>query len=77
MQLYITAKPISYCNYPISKMSCAIMSLIFGKALYLIPRKTPPKRFARIRGYYASITLIDYQIVRSPYPYIPQKEKGG
>jgi len=60
MQLYITAMPISYYNYPISKMCCPIMSVIFGKALYLIPIKMPPKRFAKFRGYHAYIRLSDY-----------------
>ena len=43
MQLYITATQISDFNYPIGKMYCPIMSVIFGKALYLIPQKMPPK----------------------------------
>jgi len=51
MQLYITATQISDFNYPIGKMSCPIMSVIFGKVLYLIPRKMPPKRYDGRRGY--------------------------
>jgi hypothetical protein len=39
MQLNITATQISGCKYPISKMYCPIMSVIFGKGLYLIQKK--------------------------------------
>jgi hypothetical protein len=41
------------------------MMVIFGKGLYLIPIKMPPKRFAKFRGYHAYIRLSDYQIARS------------
>jgi hypothetical protein len=72
MQLYITAMPISCYNYPINKRFWPIMSSIFGKVLYLIPIKMPPKRFARFRGYHAYIRLRDYQtaiypIIRPPF----------
>jgi hypothetical protein len=45
MQLYITATKIADWNHPISKMCCPIMSVIFGKGLYLIPQKIPSKRY--------------------------------
>jgi hypothetical protein len=69
---YITASQILYCNYPTSKMCCPIMSVIFGKALYLIPIKMPPKRYGKLRGHYAYIRLRDYQtaiypIIRPPF----------
>jgi len=44
-------------NYPISKMCCPIMSVIFGKVLYLIPIKMPPKRYGKFRGYHAYLWL--------------------
>ena len=69
MQLYITAKPISYCNYPISKMCWPIMSVIFGKVLYLIPIKMPPKIHGKFHGHYTYIRLSDYQMAIAPYPY--------
>ena len=47
LQLYITATRISYCNYPIGKMCCPIMSVIFGEALYLIPHIMTSKRYMR------------------------------
>jgi len=72
--VYITATQISYCNYPISKMCCPIMSVIFEKVLYLIPLKMPPKRYGRFRAYHAYITLGDYQTVRSPYPPSPHPD---
>jgi len=37
--VYITATQILYCNYPINKRFWPIMSVIFGKVLYLIPKK--------------------------------------
>jgi len=33
------------------------MSVIFGKALYLIPQKISSKRYGRFRGYYAYLWL--------------------
>jgi len=44
------------------------MSVIFGKALYLIPLKMPPKRYGKFRTYHAYITLADYQTVSSLSP---------
>jgi len=49
-------------------MCCPIVSGIFGKVLYLIPIKMPPKRYGRFRGYHAYIRLRDYQTAGSPYP---------
>ena len=60
MQFYITGTQILDWNYPLSKICYPIMSVIFGKALYLILQKMPPERFARFRGYHAYIRLIDY-----------------
>jgi len=68
MQVYITASQISDCNYPTNKMCCPIMSVIFGKGLYLVPQKMPPKRYVRIRIYHAYIRLRDYQTVICPIP---------
>jgi len=79
MQLYITAKTISYCNYPISKMCCPIVSVIFGKALYLIPQKIPSKRYGKFSACHTYIKLIDYQTTICPI--LPQtslaKRKGS
>jgi len=50
-------------------MCCSIMSVIFGKVLYLIPLKMPLKRYERFRGYHAYITVSDYQTAIAPYPY--------
>jgi hypothetical protein len=50
---YTIATQISDFNYPISNMCCPIMSVIFGKGLYLIPIKMPPKRCGRFSGYTA------------------------
>jgi len=61
MQIYITATQIADCNYPLSKMCCPIMSGTFGKGLYLIPQKMPPKRYGRIRAYHVYIMVSDYQ----------------
>jgi len=58
---YTIATQISYFDYPISKMCCPIMSVIFGKVLYVIPIKMPLKRYGRFRAYHTSITLSDYQ----------------
>jgi hypothetical protein len=44
------------------------MSGIFGKGLYLIPEKMPLKRYGKFRGYYAYITLTDYQTAISLIP---------
>jgi len=73
---YTIATQISDFNYPIGKMCCPIMSVIFGKALYLIPQKMPSKRYGRFRAYHAYITLTDYQMARSHYLPAPQKEKA-
>jgi len=45
------------------------MSVIFGKVLYLIPIKMPPKRFARFRGNHTDIRFRDFQTAIVPYPY--------
>ena len=47
MQLYVTATQISDFNYPISKMCCPIMSVIFGKTLYLVLYIMTSKRYSR------------------------------
>jgi hypothetical protein len=47
-------------------MCCPIMSLIFGKELYLIPQKIPFKRYGRIRAYHTYIRLKDYQKASCP-----------
>jgi len=51
-------------------MCCPKMSLIFGKALYLIPIKMPLKKYGRFKAYHAYITLSDYltAINRIPTP---------
>jgi len=59
--VYITVAQLLYYNYPINRMCCPIMSVIFGKVLYPIPIKIPPKRYRRFRGYHAYIRLRDYQ----------------
>jgi hypothetical protein len=41
---------MSDCNYPIGKMCCPIMSVIFIKVLYLILQKMPSKRYEKFRG---------------------------
>jgi len=46
-----------------------IMSVIFGKVLYLIPQKMPPKRYGRFRAYHIYMRLSDYQTAIAPYPY--------
>jgi len=46
-------------------MCCPIMSVIFGKELYLIPQKMPPKRYGRFRGYHTYIMVTDYQTASS------------
>jgi len=49
-------------------MCCPIMSVIFGKGLYLILLKMPLKRYGRFRAYHAYIKLIDYHTSISPMP---------
>jgi len=39
-----------YSDYPISRMCCPIMSVIFGKVLYLIPKKKAHNDFKRGGG---------------------------
>ncbi len=68
MQVYITVAQLPYCDYPISKMRCPIMSVIFGKGLYLILKEMPPKRSTRFREAPYLITLSDYQTARNPRP---------
>jgi hypothetical protein len=81
MQFYITTI-ISDCNYPTSKMCCPIMSVIFGKALYLIPQKIPPKRYGRFSACHTYIRFRDYQTASSlstaclPMAEQPSLEKG-
>jgi len=53
MQVYITVAQLLYCDYPIGKMSCPLMSVTFNNILYPIPQKMTSKRFARFRGYHA------------------------
>jgi len=65
---YTISTQISDFNYPISNMCCPIMSVIFGKGLYLIPQKMPLKRYGRFRAYHAYIMVTDYQTAGSPYP---------
>jgi len=47
---YTIATQISDFNYLIGKMCCPIMSVIFGKGLYLIPQKMASKRYGRFGG---------------------------
>jgi len=58
---YTIATQISDFNYPIGQMCCPIMSVIFGKELYLIPQKMPLKRYGRFRAYHAYVRLRHYQ----------------
>jgi len=65
-------------------MCCPIVVGIFGKGLYLIPIKMPPKRYGRPKGYNAQIRLSNYQTARSLIPPVclwqnnptSKKEKG-
>jgi hypothetical protein len=49
-------------------MPCPIMSLIFGKALYLIPTKIPLKRYGRFNGHHTYIMVSNYQMDICPIP---------
>lgn len=48
--IMFTTTQISDFDYPSRRMYCPIMSVIFGKVLYLISQKMPSKRYGRLRG---------------------------
>ena len=49
--------------------NCSIKSCMwFGKVLYLIPEKMPPKRYGGFREHHTYITLTDYQTASSLSP---------
>jgi len=56
-------------------MYCPIMSVIFGKELYLIPQKMLSKRYWKFRGYHPYIRFSDYQTARIHIPQPPSLEK--
>ena len=81
LRLYCLYAALYYCksnfifNHPINKICWPIISVIFGKVLYLIPQKIPSKRYGKLRGHYTYIRWSDYQIARSLCPHQPLKKR--